>query len=88
MRIVIVGGGVGGLACAQRLAKRGGHVQVRLIDRTLRHDFTPSFLWLVTGRRSPQQVSRSLAPLARSGVELTEADVTPSSVGARTRRSR
>lgn len=76
MRVVIVGGGVGGLACAQRLAKRGGELQVRLIDRTLRHDFAPSFLWLITGRRSPQQVSRSLAPLGRRGVELTEADVT------------
>ena len=45
MRVVIVGGGVGGLACAQRLARRDGDVQVTLIDRRLRHDFAPSFLW-------------------------------------------
>lgn len=75
MKVVVVGGGVGGLACAQRLAKRGG-VEVQLIDRTLRHDFAPSFLWLLTGQRSPERVSRALAPLARAGVELTEADVT------------
>lgn len=47
MRVVIVVGGVVGLACAQRLAKRGGGIEVQLIDRTLRPDFAPSFLWLM-----------------------------------------
>ena len=75
MKIAIVGGGIGGLACAQRLAKRDGDLRVQLIDRTLRHDFPPSFLWLMTGRRTPERVSRSLEPLRRAGVELTEADV-------------
>lgn len=76
MRVVIVGGGVGGLACAQRLAHRDGGVQVTLIDRRLRHDFAPSFLWLMTGERRPEAVSRSLSGLRRLGVELTEAEVT------------
>jgi sulfide:quinone oxidoreductase len=76
MKVVIVGGGVGGLVCAQRLARRGGDVDVTLVDRTLRHDFAPSFLWLMTGQRAPERVSRPLSPLVRSGVQLLEAEVT------------
>lgn len=74
MRVVIVGGGVGGLVCAQRLAKRGADVEITLVDSRLRHDFAPSFLWVITGARRPERVSRPLAPLARSGVELREAE--------------
>ena len=76
MKVVVIGGGVGGLACAQRLARRGGELDVTLVDSTLRHDFAPSFLWLMTGERAPEQVSRSLAPLARAGVQLLQAEVT------------
>lgn len=75
MKVVVVGGGVGGLACAQRLARRGDDVAVTLVDRTLRHDFAPSFLWLMTGQRTPERISRSLSPLARVGVDLLEAEV-------------
>jgi sulfide:quinone oxidoreductase len=73
---VIVGGGIGGLACAQRLARRGGGVEVTLIDRRLRHDFPPSFPWLMTGERTPEAVSRSLPGLRRLSAELIEAEVT------------
>lgn len=76
MKVVIVGGGVGGVSCAQRLARRRDGIQVELIDRTLRHDFAPSFLWVLSGRRSPEAVSRPLAALRRDGLELTEAEVT------------
>jgi sulfide:quinone oxidoreductase len=74
--VVVVGGGVGGLACAQGLARRDGGLSVTLVDRTLRHDFAPSFLWLMTGQRTPERVSRSLSSLARAGVRLIEAEVT------------
>ena len=75
MKVVIVGGGVGGVACAQRLAKRASDVQVQLIDRTLRHDFAPSFLWVMIGRRQAERVSRSLGGLTRKRVEVAEAEV-------------
>jgi sulfide:quinone oxidoreductase len=75
MEVVIVGGGVGGLACAQRLLRKQGDVSVTLVDRHLRHDFAPSFLWLINGERSGAQVSRALTPLGRQGVRLIEADV-------------
>lgn len=74
-RVVIVGGGVGGLACAQRLAGTDGSISAQLVADRLRHDFAPSFLWLMTGQRRPEQVSRPLAALSRRGVPLTEAEV-------------
>lgn len=73
--VVIVGGGIGGLACAQRLAGKDGSVSVRLVADRLRHDFAPSFLWLMTGSRRSEQVSRPLQALSRRGVSLTEAAV-------------
>jgi sulfide:quinone oxidoreductase len=76
VRVVVIGGGVGGLACAQRLGRHDGGLSVTLVDRTLRHDFAPSFLWLMTGQRAPERVSRSLSSLARAGVQLIEAEVT------------
>lgn len=76
MRVVIVGGGVGGLACAQRLACRNRGVEITVIDRRLRHDFAPSFLWLMTGKRKPESVSRSLERLRRDGIQLLEAEAT------------
>lgn len=75
MEVVIVGSGVGGLACAQRLARHRDGISVTLVDRRLRHDFAPSFLWLITGERSAAQVSRPLTPLGRQGVRLVEAEV-------------
>jgi len=76
MRVVIVGGGVGGLVCAQRLAKRGEGLDITLVDSRMRHDFAPSFLWVMTGARRAERISRPLAPLARAGVKLREAEVT------------
>ncbi|HSI79173.1 MAG TPA: FAD/NAD(P)-binding oxidoreductase [Solirubrobacterales bacterium] len=76
MRVVIVGGGTGGLACAQRLAKRRAGLEITLVDSRLRHDFAPSFLWVMTGAREPGAISRPLTALARSGIELREAEAT------------
>lgn len=76
MKVVIVGGGVGGLACAQHLTRRDAAVSVTLVDQRLRHDFAPSFLWQIIGSRTPAQVSRPLSSLGRAGVRLVEAEVT------------
>lgn len=75
MRVVIVGGGVGGIVCASRLAAKDSSIEVQVVADRLRHDFAPSFLWLLTGERRPEQVSRSLAPLRGRGITLTQAEV-------------
>src|SRR5262249_46282520 len=54
-RVVIVGGGFGGLAAAKALPK--APVQVILIDRTNHHLFQPLLYQLATSVLSPSQIS-------------------------------
>ena len=51
--VVILGGGVGGLVTANELARLlpSPH-RIVLVERSARHAFAPSFLWLMTGDRS------------------------------------
>jgi sulfide:quinone oxidoreductase len=81
--VVIVGGGLGGLACAQRLARRGGDLDVRLVDRGAEHVFLPSLPWLAVGRRRGRaaESSRPLAGLERQGVGFTQGEVTGIELG-------
>jgi sulfide:quinone oxidoreductase len=75
-KVVIVGGGLGGLACARRLAKHRGKLDICLVDRKSNHDFPPSFPWVAVGRRRAGNVSRPLEDLVRRGIRLTQAEVT------------
>jgi len=69
--IVILGGGVGGLVAANEL-RRLVHPEHRivLIEKNRQHAFAPSFLWLMTGDRRPEQISREVRQLVHKGVEL------------------
>jgi sulfide:quinone oxidoreductase len=74
--VAILGGGVGGLVTANELARRlpEGH-RIVLVERSGRHAFAPSFLWLMSGDRRPAQVTRELRTLVPSRVELVQAEV-------------
>jgi sulfide:quinone oxidoreductase len=75
-RVVIVGGGLGGLACARRLARHQGMLDICLVDRKTHHDFPPSFPWVTVGKRQPQKISRPLQSLVQRGIRLVQAEVT------------
>jgi sulfide:quinone oxidoreductase len=74
--VVILGGGVGGLVAANHLARLlpEGH-RIVLVERSRRHAFAPSFLWLMSGDRRPAQITRELRTLVPSRVELVQAEV-------------
>jgi len=73
--IVILGGGVGGLVAANELAQRLPFGQrIVLVERAARHAFAPSFLWLMTGKRRAEQITRDLRALVRPGVEIVHAE--------------
>ncbi len=57
-RVVIVGGGFGGLACAKRL-RRGPH-EVTLLDRRNHHLFQPLLYQVATGGLSPANIATPL----------------------------
>ena len=62
-RVVIVGGGFGGLRAAKALA--GAPVEVTLIDRTNHHLFQPLLYQVATGILSPGQIAPALRSLFR-----------------------
>ena len=74
--VLILGGGVGGVATARALRKglRREHRLV-LVDRERDHVFAPSLLWLMVGQRTPAAIRRPLARLGRKGIEVRLGDV-------------
>src|SRR5215469_11965893 len=62
-RVVIVGGGFGGLAAAKALCK--APVQVILIDRTNHHLFQPLLYQVATSVLSPSQISSPIRGILR-----------------------
>ncbi len=75
-RVVILGGGVGGVVAANRLRKAlGKEHQVTVIDQQRTHSFAPSYLWLMVGLRKPDGISRDLGRLERKGIEFKQAAV-------------
>ena len=49
-KIVILGGGTGGLVAANRLRKAlGKDTEIVLVDKEKNHLFNPSLLWLTVG---------------------------------------
>ncbi|MBI4484737.1 MAG: NAD(P)/FAD-dependent oxidoreductase [Acidobacteria bacterium] len=69
--IVILGGGIGGVATARSLRKRlpGTH-RIILVDRQRDHVFAPSLLWLMVGQRTADAITRPLTRLERQGIEV------------------
>ena len=73
--IVILGGGVGGIATANALRNQlGVEHRVVLVDKRAEYVFTPSLLWVMVGWRRPEQITKGLHRLVRSGVEVVIAE--------------
>ncbi len=49
--------------------------RVTLVDRDLTYRFAPSFLWVMTGARRPEQVTADLRGLERRGIDVMQAEV-------------
>lgn len=74
--VVILGGGTGGLVAARRLRRSlDATDRVVLVDRSPTYRFAPSFLWVMTGARRPEQISTDRRRLRRAGIEVLEAEV-------------
>jgi sulfide:quinone oxidoreductase len=74
--VVILGGGTGGLVAARRLRRLlDPGDRVVLIDRSPTYRYAASFLWVMTGARRPDQITRDLRTLRRRGIEVVIADI-------------
>ena len=73
--ILILGGGVGGLIAANELRRLlPDQHRVVLVEKNARHAFAPSFRWLMTGDRKPEQITQDVRQLVRPGVEVVVAE--------------
>ncbi len=74
--VLILGGGIGGVAAANALRKRlPRRHPITLVDREPTFALAASFLWVMTGARRPEQVSRPLERLGRKGIQVVRGEV-------------
>lgn len=74
--IVILGGGIGGIVAASRLRKKlPREHRILLVERGTQYIFAPSFLWMMTGLRTAEQISRPLKELGKKGIEIITGDI-------------
>jgi sulfide:quinone oxidoreductase len=74
--VLILGGGVGGVVAANALRRRlHRRHRVVLVDREPSFALAASFLWIMNGTRTREQISRPLARLARKGIEVIRGEV-------------
>jgi sulfide:quinone oxidoreductase len=75
-RIVILGGGSGGVVAATHLGRKlGDRHDVILIDKRPEHLFMPAFLLVMVGQRQTSEVTRSLKLLERRNVTFIQSEV-------------
>lgn len=76
MRILIVGGGMGGTILANNLARRlttelrSGKVRLTMLTASERHMYQPGLLYLAIGRMTPDELYRDQASLLEPGIDL------------------
>ena len=75
-KIVILGGGSGGLVAATQLGRKlGKDHDVILIDRRSEHIFMPAFLFLMVGQRQPKDIVRNLKKLEQRNVQVIQSQI-------------
>lgn len=74
--VIVLGAGTGGIITAKKLSKEtGGNVKILLIEKEEKNVFAPSLLWLMVGKRKPDQVYRSTRKIAGAGIEVIIGEV-------------
>lgn len=70
-RIVILGAGIGGIAGANELVKRlNGKHEIVVVDQSAQYEFSPSYLWMLAGTRTLDQISVPISRIAKKGIRF------------------
>ncbi len=76
-KILILGGGMGGLVAANELRKKlSKEHKIILIDKNSKHIFSPSFLWLMLGKRNAEKIQKPLKILENKGIDFINEEIT------------
>ncbi len=78
-KILILGGGSGGLVAANKLAKifkHGEEADITLIDKNPYHEFMPSYPWVGLNFKEPDDIRRPLKLLEKKGVRFVNDEIT------------
>jgi sulfide:quinone oxidoreductase len=76
MRILIIGGGMGGTILANNLARRltpelkSGKVKITMLTASAKHMYQPGLLYLAFGRVTPDELYKDQASLLEPGITL------------------
>jgi sulfide:quinone oxidoreductase len=76
MKILIIGGGMGGTILGNNLARRlapelrAGKVQLTMLSASDKHMYQPGLLYLALGRMTPDELYRDQASLLEPGIEF------------------
>jgi len=76
MKILVVGGGMGGTILSNNLARRlapelrSGKAQLTMLTASDKHMYQPGLLYLALGRMTPDELYRDQASLLEPGIEL------------------
>lgn len=74
--VLVLGGGIGGVVTANRLRKSlDRRHRVILVNRETDFSYAASYLWVMSGARRPEQVTRPLQRLQRRGIEVVIGEV-------------
>ena len=69
--ILVLGAGTGGIITAKELSKKvGKHAKIILFEKEEKNVFAPSLLWLMVGKRKPEQVYRKTRKIRGTGIEV------------------
>lgn len=80
--IVVAGCGIGGIVASNELKKKlGNKARIIVIDKSPRHVFYPSLLWVMLGMRSPEKIQKELSLLNAKGMEFVNSEITEINAG-------
>ncbi|MFA4862868.1 MAG: FAD/NAD(P)-binding oxidoreductase, partial [Bacteroidales bacterium] len=79
--ILVLGAGTGGIITAKELSKKVGNdrepdpVKILVFEKEEKNVFAPSLLWLMVGKRKPEQVYRNTQKIAGAGIEVVIGEI-------------
>ncbi len=73
--VMVLGGGIGGVVAANKLHHLLRDDRVVVVDKSPRHSFTGSYMWILSGARVASQVEKDLSSLNKKGIEFVRGEV-------------